>query len=196
MLSCENNGISISFDLHQLCTRANSFSIGIILHKDFKLLQGRIIRTHPSQLIHTGSLEVVITPIKGLQMTATSHAALIVDYRVTSAKAINHLAFIPLMTTWFLTINFLGILVACAPLSTEVISKERGSTLYVVAFVQAATLGLRDTLSAAKQEALVTDAGLYTASFALCGSLWVFTGGRAGIPAELIMAVLWARGQS
>lgn len=135
-------------------------------------------------------------PIKGLQMRATSHAALSVDYRVTSAKATNHLALIPLVTTWFLTINFLSSLVACAPLSTEVISKERGSSRYVVAFVQAATLSFRDTLSAAKQEALVTDAGLHTAFFALRGSLWVFTGGRAGIPAELIMAVLWARGWS
>ncbi len=192
MVSCDNNGISISFDLHQLCTRTNSFSIGIILHKDFKLLQGRIIRTDPSQLVHTGSLEVVIMPIKGLQMRATSHAALSVDCWVTSAKAINHFALIPLVTTWFLTINFLGSLIARAPLSTEVISKERGSRLYVVAFVQAATLGLRDTLSAAKQEAFVTDAGLHTAFVALCGRLWVFTGGRAGIPTELVMAVLWA----
>lgn len=111
---------------------------------------------------------------------------------MTSDKAINQLTLIPLLTTWFLEINFLGSLVACAPLCTEVICKERGSSLYVVAFVKAATLGLRDTLGAAKQEALVADTGLHTAFVALCGSIWVFTGGRAGVPAELIMAVLWA----
>lgn len=132
-------------------------------------------------------------PIKGLKVRASTHAALSVGYRVTSDKVIDHLALIPLATTWFLAINFLGSSVACAPLGT-VISKDGVSSPYVEAliFVQAATLGLMDTLGAAKQEALVTDTGLYAAFFALCGSIWVFTGGRTGIPTELIMAVLWA----
>lgn len=73
-----------------------------------------------------------------------------------------------------------------------VISKERCSSLYVMAFVKAATLSLRDTLGATKQEALVTDTRLHTAFVALCSGIRVFTGGRAGIPTELVMAVLRA----
>ena len=129
-------------------------------------------------------------------MMATIHAALSVGHRLTSDKVIDHLALVPPWTTWFLAIDFLGSFVACALLSTEVISKERGTSLNVEAliFVQAATLVLMDTLGAAKQEALVTGTGLHTAFVALCGSIWVFTGGRARNPAGFIMAVLWTCG--
>ena len=65
-----------------------------------------------------------------------------------------------------------------------------------MAFVEAATLVLRHTLGATKQEALVADARLHAAFVALCCSIWVFTGSWAGIPTELIMAVLWALGWS
>lgn len=96
--------------------------MSVILHENFKVLQGRIFGADPSQLIHTGALEVVIMLIKGHHVRATIHAALSVDDPVTSRQAVNYLALIPLLTTWFLTINFLGCLVACALLTTVVIS--------------------------------------------------------------------------
>lgn len=105
---------------------------------------------------------------------------------------IDHFALVPLFTTWFLTLNFLGSFIACALLSTVVISEERGSSCYIVTIVQAATLGVRDTLCAAEQEAVVTDTGFHTAFVAIFASIWVITGGIAGTATKLIMAVLRA----
>lgn len=65
-----------------------------------------------------------------------------------------------------------------------------------MAFVDTPTLVLRHTLGATKQKALIADAGLHAAFVALCCGIWVFTVSGAGIPTELIMAVLWALGWS
>lgn len=111
---------------------------------------------------------------------------------MTPDQIVYHLALIALLTTWFLALNLLANFIACALLSTVVIGEERGSSSYVVAVVQAATLGLRDTLCATEQETVVTNAGFHTAFVAVFGSIWVMTGGWTGSATELIVAVLRA----